>query len=225
MGIGLVFMVLVTWALLAALIKKFKQMKTDALSVGRVQLAFDAVACKGLRARIEDAVRNADTSTSFGIFRLARTVLQTAVPFQDKVAYAHFSEDKALAPAPGEARFNALASEARAFFDREIVRRDSRGLVETQRNSAKANELVDEDGQFGIDELFVVTLVMAVQSTPIGLPEKLSGLDDVRASLAAMLAVTSQSMVGFEVIWTPAAESDILTREELLTDLPYLAPV
>jgi uncharacterized membrane protein len=32
-------------------------------------------------------------------------------------------------------------------------------------------------------------------------------------------------MVGFEVIWTPAAESDILTRDELLSDLPYLAPL
>ncbi|MFO0747088.1 MAG: DUF1517 domain-containing protein [Myxococcota bacterium] len=205
--------------------KKRAQANAEKLSVGRVQLAFEAKPTKGLRSAIEAAVRDSDPSSGLGLWRLSQRVLDRVGASLDHVAYAGFLQEDRLTPFAGEGRFNALAAEARAFFDREVVRKDAGGLVETARNSDKANELTDEDGDFGIDEYFVVTLVMAAQAGPIGLPAALGGMVDVKAAVDAMTAVSSSRHVGFEVVWTPAAESDILGRDELLVAFPALAPL
>lgn len=204
---------------------KRAQAKKEAMTVGRVQLAFNALKSKGLRDRIESAVRTGDVSTSRGIYRLGRTVCSALESELEHVSHVGFLEQRDLKPDDGEREFNRLTQKARAFYDREIVRRDKSGLAQTTRNSSKANELTDEDGDFGIDEFFVVTVVMCVEQGPLGLPEKVGGQADVVASIATLLSVPESRHIGFEVVWTPAAESDILTRDELLVDFPELAPL
>lgn len=202
-----------------------RQAKLQAISVGRVQLGFDAMATVGLRDRIERTVREADVGSSMGIWRMGQQVLSSVLAELDHVAYASFFEESERPPEEGEAAFNRLTNDARSMFEREIVRRDQKGLQTTQRNSDKATELLDEDGDFGIAEYFIVTLITAAQAGPIGLPETLGPQEDVENGLKAMYAVGPDRHVGFEVVWTPAAESDILTRDELLTDYPQLAPL
>lgn len=204
---------------------KRAQAKKEAMTVGRVQLAFNALKSKGLRDRIESAVRTGDVSTSRGIYRLGRTVCSALESELEHVSHVGFLERRDLKPDDGEREFNRLTQQARAFYDREVVRRDKSGLAQTTRNSSKANELTDEDGDFGIDEFFVVTVVMCVDQGPLGLPEKVGGQADVVASIATLLSVPESRHIGFEVVWTPAAESDILTRDELLVDFPELAPL
>jgi len=74
-------------------------------------------------------------------------VLEVVTQELDHVCSAGFLEKTAMAPERGEAQFQTLASNARAFFDRKVVRKDAQGLVETERNSKKANALTDEDGE------------------------------------------------------------------------------
>lgn len=202
-----------------------RQAKLQAISVGRIQIGFDALSTIGLRDRIEGIVREADVGSAMGIWRMGQRVVENVLTQLDNVKYAGFAEDKERPPEEGEASFIALTNDARKMFEREIMRRDGTGLKLTQRNSDKATELLDEDGDFGIAEYFVVTLIMAAQAGPIGLPEKLGPTEDVENALRAMMAVGSDRHIGFEVVWTPAAESDIMTRDELLTDYPQLAPL
>ncbi|MCA9513346.1 MAG: DUF1517 domain-containing protein, partial [Myxococcales bacterium] len=199
--------------------------KAAAISVAKVQLGFDAGSTVGLRDEIEKLVRTANVGTDVGLWRLAQGVLERVQRELDNIHYAGWTEHKELGPSEGEAVFNRIASEARSHFDREIVRRDASGLKEQKRNSDKANELFDEDGEFGIAEFFVVTLAMAAQGGPIDLPPAVGGHDDVAAAVAALKAVPLERHAGFEVVWTPAAESDILMRDEVLTDYPELAPL
>lgn len=206
-------------------IQKHQQALAERMAVGRVQLAFNALKSKGLRDLIEQAVRRADVTTAPGIHRLSRTICYALQGQLEHVSHVGFLETKDLKPNDGEATFNRITSQARAFYDREIVRKDRKGLTETTRNSSKANELLDEDGDFGIDEFFVVTLVMCVQNGPLGLPQQVGGREDMAEAIGVMLAVPLQRHIGFEVIWTPAAESDILTRDELLIEFPELAPL
>lgn len=222
--IVVIFVLLVVFGMVRTAIKNRRDKLAQQLHVGRVQLGFDAPSCKGLRASIEAMVRQGDPSTALGIWRLSENVLGAVELHADAVRYANLLEKNALDPERGESEFHALATQARAFFDREIVRKDAAGLVEQKRLSDKANALTDEDGDFGIDELFVVTLVIAVQKGALGLPKALTGLGDVRTALATM-KVGQERVVGFEVIWTPAAESDILGRDELLVAFPELAPL
>ncbi|TNF22457.1 MAG: DUF1517 domain-containing protein [Deltaproteobacteria bacterium] len=202
-----------------------RQAKLQAISVGRVQLAFDAMSTVGLRDRIEGIVREADVGSSMGIWRMGQQVLTSVLGELDHVSFAAFTEEKERPPEIGEEAFHRLTNDARSMFEREIVRRDQKGLALTQRNSDKATDLLDEDGDFGIAEYFIVTLVTAAQAGPIGLPETLGPQEDVENALKAMYAIGPDRHVGFEVVWTPAAESDILTRDELLTDYPQLAPL
>jgi len=225
---GAIISVFLLIFVIAAIIQKRKQRlakKAQELSVGRVQLGFDAPQTKGLRAEIEAAVRASDPTTSLGIWRLSQRVLDIIQRHLDGVRFAGFLEKTAMTPELGEGEFQRLANEARAFFDREVVRKDASGLAETERNSKKANELTDEDGDFGIDENFVVTLVMAVRAGPLGLPPVIVNQADVVRALEVMVTMPAERHVGFEVIWTPAAESDILGRDELLTAFPELAPL
>jgi len=66
---------------------------------------------------------------------------------------------------------------------------------------------------------------MAVHGGPLSLPAVLGADADVRRSVAAMHDISAQRHVDFEVIWTPAAQSDILGRHELLVEFPELAPL
>lgn len=223
-AIVVLFVLLFVFGIVRAVVMERRAKLARQLHVGRVQLGFDAPSCKGLRAAIEAMVRQGDPSTALGIWRLSENVLGAAALHADAVRYAHVLEKAGLDPDRGESEFHALATQARAFFDREIIRKDAAGLVETKRLSDKANALTDEDGDFGIDELFVVTLVIAVQKGALGLPKALTGIGDVKAALATM-KVGQERVVGFEVIWTPAAESDILGRDELLVAFPELAPL
>lgn len=223
--IVVIFLILFVISAIKGWIDKRAKEKKEAMTVGRVQLAFNALKSRGLRDRIESAVRTGDVSTSRGIYRLGQTVCSTLQTELEHVSHVGFLERRELEPDEGEREFNRLTQKARAFYDREIVRRDARGLSSTTRNSSKANELTDEDGDFGIDEFFVVTVVMCVDQGPLRLPEKVGGHDDVSASIATLLSVPESRHIGFEVVWTPAAESDILTRDELLVDFPELAPL
>ncbi|MFT7582324.1 MAG: putative membrane protein [Myxococcota bacterium] len=199
--------------------------KAEQLTVARVQLGFNALATVGLRDHIERMVREGNLGTDVGLWRLAQRVLERVQTELDNVEYAGWQEHPSLEPMKGEAQFMTLTREARGHFDREIVRRDAKGLETAKRNSDKATDLLDEDGEFGIAELFIVTLIMASRGAPIGMPAAVGGHEDVASSVQALLAVGRDRQIGFEVIWTPAAESDILTKDELLGEYPYLAPL
>jgi len=214
--IGIILVIAFAWFVINAAKSAAERRRAAAeaaLAVARLQLGFDALSTTGLRDRIEQLVRDADTATEAGLWRLAQRVLDEVAKHLDSVSYASLSEETKLPPEHGEKRFFALTNEARALFEREIVRRDQGGLKLTQRNSDKANELVDEDGTFGIAEYFIVTLVMAARGGPIGLPPQLVGHDEVAAAVGAMRQIRLDRHIGFEVVWTPAAESDILSRD------------
>lgn len=223
--IVVVFLIIFAFGAIKNWLAKRAQEKKERMTVGRVQLAFNALKSAGLRDRIETTVRQADVSTSAGIFRLKVSVCAALASELDHVSHVGFLELLDLDPNRGEAEFNRITSQARAFYDREIVRKDARGLIQTTRNSDKANELTDEDGDFGIQEFFVVTVVMCVDQGPLPLPKAVSGIEDAKAALNTMLTMPPARHIGFEVVWTPAAESDILTRDELLVEFPELAPL
>jgi uncharacterized membrane protein len=201
------------------------QRERERNSVVRLQVALNALRTKGLRATIEQRVRTADLVSSEGLGALAHQVCQDLLDHKDHIEFAHVLAEERLEDAPAEARFNTLAAEARAFFDREVIRRDARGVLETTRNSSKSNELFDEDGSFGVDEFFVVTLVVCVEEIDLELLRGDGAAFDVPNAATSLTSIYPRRFAGCEVVWTPAAESDILTRDEVLAEFPQLAPV
>jgi len=190
-----------------------------------VRLAFNLLRTRDLRDGIEGLVRGADVKTTAGLTAFALALAELLLAGREHVEYAFGSVEGDIDVLEGQGRFQALTGDARAYYKREVIRRGAAGLVETTRNSPKATELLDEDGTFGIDEFFVVSLIVCTKSPKVPITEAGVMFPEVIAVLESILGIPRADMAGCEVIWTPAADSDILTRDELLTGFPELMPV
>lgn len=176
--------------------------------------------------RVVERAERADLHTPAGLAFLAR---ETALYLgRQREAVTHASIDATpsplLAPA-AEQEFNRLTTEARAFFNREVVRIDAKGKSTEKREAKGKDELTDEDGEFGINEVFLVTLVVGIDKSVPALPQKIRTAEDVRLVIERLGGLAAPMVLAAEVVWTPAAESDILTREELFSTYPDLAEV
>ena len=132
----------------------------------------------------------------------------------------------AVAPAIAEQKFRALTTDARATFDREVLRVEGRQrAIENKREAKRKDDLTDEDGDFGINEFFVVTLVVGLDNNVPELSEKIGSREDLRFTLERLGGVSAPFVLAAEVVWTPAAESDIMTSEEVWVTFPDLMEI
>ncbi len=78
----------------------------------------------------------------------------------------------------------------------------------------------------GVDELVVVTLLVATKSKLKGVPAgRITTAAQLQEALAAMGRVGAHDVMGVEVMWTPQAEGDYYTRDEIINDFPELMPL
>jgi uncharacterized membrane protein len=176
--------------------------------------------------RVVERAERVDLHTPAGLAFLARETALYLGRQRDAVSHASIdaTPKPLLAPA-AEAEFNRLTTEARAFFNREVVRIDAKGKATEKREVKGKDELTDEDGDFGVNEVFLVTLVVGVDKSVPALPEKIRTADDVRLVIERLGGLAAPMVLAAEVVWTPAAESDILSRDELFATYPDLAEV
>lgn len=177
---------------------------------------------------LEAMVRRADFTTPDGLSSIVRNLALYVRRKGDKVTHASIlGTPKALPPAEAESRFDGLASEARAAFDREVLRieGDQRKAIENKREAARKDDLTDEDGDFGVNEMFVVTLVVGVdQSVPL-FPTSIAGSDGLKEVLERLSGLSTPLVMKVEIVWSPAAESDVMTQDDILLYYPDLAEV
>lgn len=141
----------------------------------------------------------------------------------DKVSHASMLTSGKVAPAIAEQKFRALASEARSTFNREVLRVEGRmKAIEEKREVATKDALTDEDGDFGINEFFVVTLVVGLDVGAPELSERIASVEELRGVLEQLGGLAAPFVLAAEVVWTPAAQSDILTADEVMTTFPDL---
>jgi uncharacterized membrane protein len=184
----------------------------------------------GLRPwdELEATVRRADFSSPDGLASFVRNMALYLRRKADNITHASIlGTPKSLPPTEAESKFDALATEARSAFDREVLRIEGRmaKAIENKREGAKKDELTDEDGDFGVNEMFVVTLVVGVDHSVPLFPERISGGDDLKFVLERLSGLSSPLVLKAEVVWSPAAESDIMTQEDIIRFYPDLAEV
>lgn len=103
----------------------------------------------------------------------------------------------------------------RAKFEQET-------LVNVAGASARRNSYRPSSrGSSKPDELIVVTLLVAT-SSGVELPAKINSLADLKQALQALGGVQQDQVLGVELLWTPQAEGDYYTKEEVITDYPNL---
>jgi uncharacterized membrane protein len=74
-----------------------------------------------------------------------------------------------------------------------------------------------------VNELMVVTIVVAAEGGLKLPPIRTS--QDLRSALNTLAGISPSSVVAVELLWTPQAEGDYYTRDEVIADYPDLVPL
>ncbi|EFJ45118.1 hypothetical protein VOLCADRAFT_121219 [Volvox carteri f. nagariensis] len=113
-----------------------------------------------------------------------------------------------------ERKFNQVSLEERTKFKEETY-----SNVDGRRRVQSID--IKQSWDSGIDNWLCVTLLVAVEGR-LKLP-KISSSADMRKALTALGSITPETLLAFELLWTPQAEGDSYSKDELLQDFPTLA--
>jgi uncharacterized membrane protein len=211
-------------AVIGSIVQNLKKKAAEATRVYRLRFAMEMPGGRPWEA-LEQVVRGARRGRhGDDLAAQCRDVALFLRRQGDKVTHACIAGDGLrLGFDQAEATFNALSGESRRAFNREVLRIEDGGHVrETKREVDGLDGLHDEDGDFGINEFFAVTLVVALRGRDSALKTPLSTQADLEAMLARLSSVTEEEVMACEVVWEPAAESDALTSDDMLVTYPEL---
>lgn len=193
------------------------EMPSSKVSVTKLQVGLLADA-RSLQADLNRIALKADTNTNAG---LAQVLQETTLSLLRHPEYWYYAggETKQSALNAAEAEFNRLALAERSKFKGESFSNVG-GQIKQASSSALS---VAEKGDLATQapgEYIVVTLVVGSEGK-LDLP-KITGAEDVRKALSVLGSVSSDRLLALEVLWTPQAEGDVLTSDDILEHYPNL---
>ncbi|BAS58300.1 MULTISPECIES: DUF1517 domain-containing protein [Leptolyngbya] len=225
-GFGGLFTLLIFISIASFLVNSFRRAgddnelgysSTPTISVAKVQVGLLAEA-RELKADLDRIGEKADTSSSEG---LAQVLQEASLALLRNPQYWVYGTTEAkqtrLEAASGE--FNRLALSERSKFSAETLSNVNNQLKQA---SSSALTLADKDSALAEapGEYIVVTLLVGTQGK-LQLPE-INSAEDLRRSLSQLGSVSSDQLLALEVLWTPQADGDVLTRDDLLAEYPNL---
>lgn len=114
-----------------------------------------------------------------------------------------------------ESKFNAASLKERSKFEQET-------LVNVSGAAPRRSSYRPSSSKGSMpDELIVVTMLVAT-SCAVDVPQKVNSLQDLKQALQALGSVGSEQVLGVELLWTPQAEGDYYTKDEIISDYPHL---
>lgn len=134
----------------------------------------------------------------------------------DYIAYGNASTSTIRGEDAAEREFNALSLSERSKFESETLSNVG-GVMKNK--SLKAARSSGE----GTNELLVVSILVAAEGN--GSLPAINSLADVKAALTRLGGLGAGQLMAVEVLWTPQAEGDYFTRDDIALDYPNLVPV
>eukprot|EP00878_Enallax_costatus_P011071 GHUV01011563.1.p1 GENE.GHUV01011563.1~~GHUV01011563.1.p1 ORF type:complete len:294 (+),score=90.91 GHUV01011563.1:601-1482(+) len=179
----------------------------------RVQVGLVSLA-RELKHDLDNIAASADTSNSRGLHHLLQEVVLALLRNPRYCVYGAASQKTTSSTSSLESKFNAASMKERSKFEQETLVNVAGAAAcrSTYRPSSKGTMP---------DELIVVTLLVAT-SCPVDVPQKINSLKDLKQALQGLGCVGSENVLGVELLWTPQAEGDYYTKDEIITDYPTL---
>ncbi len=233
-GGGSLFTVLIFFAVASFLVQAFRRTRESGelggydavsnptLSVAKVQVGLLADA-RELQADLNKLALSADTSTPAGLSQVLQETTLALLRHPEYWTQASVGVEQARL-ASAEAEFNRLVLAERSKFSRETL-----SNVNSQLRQAPIDAvLVGSDGESALTnspiadpgEYIVVTLLAATQGQ-LPLP-KVNSTEDLRQALGILGGVSGDRLLALEILWTPQADGDVLTRDDLIAEYPNL---
>jgi uncharacterized membrane protein len=179
--------------------------------VYRVQLGLGRSG-RGVQKRLEEFASTGDTSSEEGLADLLRQTALELMREKDSIRYGLAEAGGPYSLSNGEAKLTGAATAERSRYQVERVRGNDGKVRRSDAALAMGSEAL---------EFLVVTVLVATRQ-PLAGVQKLEERAALEAVLGDLAAVPAGSMLGLEVIWTPADPEDSLTETDLMTTYPEM---
>lgn len=190
------------------------------VAVAQVQVGLLANA-RELQPELNRLALTADTSTASGRAKVVQEATLALMRHPEYWVYGATESQKADLDA-AEAKFNQLALTERSKFSEETLTNvdSSIGRAEEKTLGGESEEGAIELKQGDSGEYIIATVIVGLTGT-LNLP-KINGSDDLRQALQQVGSVGSDRLLAVEILWTPQADGDTLSSDDILAYYPNL---
>ncbi|MGL5942038.1 MAG: DUF1517 domain-containing protein [Waterburya sp.] len=228
-GLGGIFSIFVFIAIANFLVRSFSNAgvggeqgygNSSQVSVAQVQVGLLANA-RELQPELNRLALTADTSTSSGRATVVQEATLALLRNPEYWVYGATQSQKTDLDT-AEAKFNQLALTERSKFSEETLTNvDS--LVGGTEQKALGGE--SETGAIQLSEenpgeYIVATVIVGVTGN-LSLPQ-INSTDDLKQALQQVGSIGSDRLLAVEILWTPQAENDTLSSDDILAYYPNL---
>ncbi|HEY9659234.1 MAG TPA: DUF1517 domain-containing protein, partial [Allocoleopsis sp.] len=225
-GGGGLFTILIFMAIAGFLVRAFRSATSDGVeyetasptvSVNRLQVGLLSNA-RELQGDLNRIAEHANTASSEGLAQVLQETTLALLRHPEYWVYGGTQSQQARLES-AEAQFNRLALAERSKFSEETL-----SNVNNLLRQAEARKALQSSGDLMLPEnpgeYIVVTLLVAAQGK-LDLPTVNSD-QDLRQAISQIGSVSSDRLLAMEVLWTPQAEGDTLSAEDMLVEYPDL---
>jgi uncharacterized membrane protein len=193
---------------------------SSTVAVAEVQVGLLANA-RELQPELNRLAMTADTSTASGRAKVLQEATLALLRHPEYWVYGTTNSQKASLEA-AEAKFNQFSLTERSKFTDETLTNVDNVINDqspkTLEGEAKGGALQIKEGDIG--EYIVATVIVGATGS-LDLP-KINGTDDLRNSLQQIGSLGSDRLLAVEILWTPQAEGDTLSSDDILAYYPNL---
>lgn len=186
------------------------------ISVGKVQVGLLANA-RDLQKELDELAYKADTGTASGRAMVLQEATLALLRHPEYWVYGA-AESSQAGMDSAEAKFNQLALAERSKFIGETLSNVNSQLKQASQpvlseGGGQLAELPDSSGDY-----IIVTVLVGTEGQ-LKLP-KINDSADIRQALQDIGGIGSDRLLAVEILWTPQAEGDTLTSDDILANYP-----
>ena len=232
-GFGGLFTLLIFFAIANSLIQAFRrgndnetefsQDSNPNVSVTRIQVGLLAQA-RDLQTELNHIAETADTNTPQGRAEILQEASLALLRHPEYWVYVAANSQQARLES-AEAQFNRLSLAERSKFSEETLSNVNNHLRSADPQAALTPDTSEIDNPIrliseGHGRYIIVTLLAAT----LGKWEvpSVNNADDLRQALRQMGSIPGDQLLAIEVLWTPQAENETLTSDDLFAEYPDL---
>ncbi|HAG79926.1 MAG TPA: hypothetical protein DCL61_01880 [Cyanobacteria bacterium UBA12227] len=228
-GFGGLFSILIFIAIANFLVRSFRSIgqseenqslgyTNPKVSVGRVQVGLLAQA-RSLQTELNELARTANTDSATGRAQVLQESTLALLRHPEYWVYGSATSQQTTMET-AEAKFNQFSLAERSKFTEETLWNYAGKLRQSDLKDTASDsrgELVKTEAP---GEYIIVTIITGVEGK-LDLPT-INSSDDLRQALRQIGGISSDRLLAVEVLWTPQAEGDTLTSDDLLAEYPDL---
>eukprot|EP00884_Botryococcus_braunii_P013615 jgi/Botrbrau1/22254/Bobra.0138s0016.1 len=184
---------------------------SERVTVGKLQVGLLGSA-RGLKRDLDRIAGRANTNSSSGLNYVLQETVLALMRNPEYAIYGTATTKQENDLDEGEASFNEVVMQERSKFREETLVNVSG--IERRSTYSRGGDVG------GLNELIVITIVVAVQGK-LKLPN-VSNREELNTALGRLGAIPSDNLMAVEVMWTPEADNDFYTRDEMFQDYPTL---